>query len=258
LGDLSVLVNSCDKYSDIWPVFFTLFWRYWPDCPYPVYLGTNTIEYSDTRVNVIFVGEDTSWAETTQKMLEKISSPYILWFLDDFFIFEKVDTSLVCSLFEEMKELNGNHLRFRPTTPPDFQVPDHPRIGGISPGSPYRCSLGIGLWKREILASLLKPGETAWEMEIMGSQRSNSLPGFFTTRQTIINRTNGLERGKWLRYNLPLLKKENISVPPGHPIMTFFEHFIRWITYRILGPAKLTVKKLLGKSLTEIIKKYFM
>jgi len=40
-ANCSILIPSCDKYSDLWRPFFTLFWRHWPDCPFPVYLGSN-------------------------------------------------------------------------------------------------------------------------------------------------------------------------------------------------------------------------
>ena len=40
----SVLVPSCDAYADLWIPFFALFWRYWSDCPFPVYLGTNPVD----------------------------------------------------------------------------------------------------------------------------------------------------------------------------------------------------------------------
>ena len=52
---LSVLVISCDRYADLWRPFFELFWRHWPDCQGPVYLGSNFTDYSDPRVQTIKV-----------------------------------------------------------------------------------------------------------------------------------------------------------------------------------------------------------
>ena len=39
--DLTILDVSCDRYADFWEIFFKLFDRYWLDCPYKVYFGTN-------------------------------------------------------------------------------------------------------------------------------------------------------------------------------------------------------------------------
>lgn len=47
-ADVAVVVASCDAYADLWEPFFRLFRRYWPDCPYPVYLGSNFRTY---RIN---------------------------------------------------------------------------------------------------------------------------------------------------------------------------------------------------------------
>ena len=40
----AVVVSSCDAYSDAWKPFFKLFFKYWSDCPFPIYLVTNTRE----------------------------------------------------------------------------------------------------------------------------------------------------------------------------------------------------------------------
>jgi hypothetical protein len=250
--ELSILVNSCDKYADLWPIFFALFWKYWPDCPFPVYLGANENMFKHSRVEMITVGSDRSWAETTRRMLELIPSPYVLFFLDDFFIYKPVDTAVVKSLAVEMKELNADYLRFRPAPPPDVSVSGHPRVGRIRPGAEYRCSLGIALWRRETFLKLLRDGETAWQMEILGSRRSEAYGGFYSTWDTIIERTNGLEAGKWLRYNLPLLKREGLVVPPGHPVMSRSEHAARWMRKKVLNPL-LDMAYAMGKPVKQTI-----
>ncbi len=39
-SEVTVLINSCDAYSDLWEPFFKLFSIYWPDCPYEIVLNT--------------------------------------------------------------------------------------------------------------------------------------------------------------------------------------------------------------------------
>lgn len=83
--DISVLVVSCDKYSDLWGPFFTLFWRYWtvPSCK--VYLGSNYLIYNDPRVETIAIGEDKNWSHGLIEIVSKIDTPYIILMLEDFF-----------------------------------------------------------------------------------------------------------------------------------------------------------------------------
>lgn len=221
-SSLPILVVSCDRFSDVWPVFFTLFFRYWPDCPFDIYLGSNYLRYEHPQVTTITVGEDTSWAHGARLMLESLSSEYVLLFLEDFLLTEPVDSDKVISLCELLKTLGGNCLLLRADSPSveRASVPGHPVITEVMPGELWRVSLGTAIWKRSVLLSLLTDGESAWDTEWLGSRRSDVLPGFYSTVSVAIARHNGLEAGKWKRYNLPLLRREGIAIPPGHPIMT--------------------------------------
>lgn len=228
-GDTSILVLSCDDYADVWPVFFTLFFRYWPDCTLPIYLGANQLRHEDERVTAICVGEDRSWAQSTRLMLENLDTTYVLLFLEDYLLTAPVNSTLVEALMGEMSSTVASFIRFRPSPPPDRPVAGRPLLGELSPGAPYRVSLDIGLWRRETLISLLEDGETAWDMEIVGSRRSDTLPGFYCSTANVFSRTNGLERGKWKRYNLAMLERERVPLPPGHPVMSVWEAFEAWV-----------------------------
>jgi len=82
---VGVLVLSCDKYVDIWHAFFTLFFRYWPDCPFPVYLLSNFKSFDHPHVKPILVGEDETWSISVSKALKKFPHDIALITLEDFF-----------------------------------------------------------------------------------------------------------------------------------------------------------------------------
>jgi hypothetical protein len=246
-----VLVNSCDKYADIWPVFFQLFFKFWPDCPYPVFLGSNEKVYDDPRVITICVGPDKSWAESAQTMITHLPTANLLWFLDDYFLWEPVSTFQVAGLFERFLKLKANYLRLRPKGGSDRlkRIVDDELIE-LLPGIGYRTSLDNAFWRREAVLNLLKPGESPWEMEFNGSRRSDRFAGFYATRSNVFHRTNGLERGKWLRYNLPLLAREGIEVPPGHSVMSRWEHLARAANrylWRVISPVRPIYRFMKGK-----------
>jgi hypothetical protein len=220
-GSVAVLVNSCDKYSDIWPVFFQLFFKYWPDCPYPVYLGSNEKSYDDPRVTTLCVGPDKSWAESTRAMVAMLPTTNLLWFLDDYLLWEKVSTPEITELYARFLKLQANYLRMSPHGGSDRlkrKVDD--KLLELFPGDEYRTSLDVAFWNREVLLNLLRIGESPWDMESFGVGRSDQYSGFYATRRIVFQRTNGLERGKWLRYNLPLLEREGIALPLGRPVMS--------------------------------------
>ena len=49
----AVVVCSCDKYSDLWDPYFELFKKFWADCPYPVFLNTETKRQTKNPENTV-------------------------------------------------------------------------------------------------------------------------------------------------------------------------------------------------------------
>jgi hypothetical protein len=212
-SDLCILVVSCDGYADIWDLFFTLFWKFWSDCPYPVYLGANQKVYSDKQVMMALTGDDPGWAESTRRMVEQIPTDYILMLLEDFFLQEKVDTQEIESNFDALKILDGGYLRLKPFPKPDRKVPGYPDIGEIEPGAPYRTALQAAIWRKDVLTELLVDGESAWDMELKGSRRSDNISvGFYSTWKPILHYEAGVTMGKWIPWAVEQACEEGVLV----------------------------------------------
>ena len=214
LNDLNILVSSCDEYADVWGPFFILFHKFWPDCPFPIFLSSVKKPYHSNSVQQILVKERMGWGDGVKKALKilKRDSPseFIFFLLDDYLISEKVDTVKIVKAFQTLKSIGGNYLRLIPKPGPDVPVENHPFIGRIKNNSPYRCSLQASLWRTETLLSLLRPTETPWDMEVFGSHRSKSYDGFYCTYQPFVKYINGIERGKWTYKAHSFLKKQGL------------------------------------------------
>ena len=166
--NVGMLVSSCDKYRDLWKPFFTLLWRYWPDCPFPIYLMTNHTKYEDERVTCLTVGEDRQWASNCRVALAQMPFRYILYTEEENLFRHRVSTQRVLSLFNKMVHYHAGCLRLYPSPGPDTPFPGDTDVGLISPGAPYRVALQAAFWEKKILESLLVDGETGWDMEIKG------------------------------------------------------------------------------------------
>jgi len=103
-NNIPLLVISCDKYADVWKPFFHVFRSRWPDCPFPVYLGTNHLECNEPGVTTINVGDDKDWASGVIKMLDHLDSSQVILFLEDFFFVETVDSTAVLRLVKIAQE----------------------------------------------------------------------------------------------------------------------------------------------------------
>lgn len=77
-----------------------------------------------------------------------------------------------------LKKLNGGLLRLVPMPGPDIVI-EESILGIISKEAPYRVSTQGAVWRKDILAALLKKGESAWEFELNGTKRSRNLKSNF-------------------------------------------------------------------------------
>jgi hypothetical protein len=222
MSQLSILIISCDRYADIWHPFFTLFWKYWPDCPYPVILGTNEKQFSHPNINMLNVGVDKGWALGSLRMMESVKSDYVLILLEDFFFYRTVDSQQVDMLFRALVNLDGAYLRLKPFPPPDIKT-SYSGLGLIERGAPYRVALQAAIWKREVFIHLLQPGENPWQMELRGTVRSEQIvEPFYCVWQPVLYYRAGVTMGEWTPSALRQLRHEGIFPDlTARPVMSY-------------------------------------
>lgn len=193
--DLAIIVLSCDKYSDLWAPFFYCFHRYWPLCPFPVYLFANEKKFeTDKGVTTVLSGPDRDWSSSIKACLEQIQHEYVLVLFDDVFLCEPVETTAIAPLLSWLNRNKPAYLRFRPVPRPDERISTE--IGRYHELTLYRTAV-LAIWKREAFLSILKPGESAWQLEIEGAQRSMRYPDFYGCYRNHLNYVHGVEKGKW-------------------------------------------------------------
>lgn len=221
---VAILVPSCDKYADLWQPFFSLLNLYWPDCPYCIYLVSNYLEPKIEGVRTLKVGEDVSWSDSLCKALGMIKEDYVLLFLEDLFLSKHVNTASVLSVVTGAIESGANYIRLNPYPGPDVKITE--TIGLISPGSIYRASTVMSVWKKSVLNSLLISGENAWQFEIDGSKRSDKYGHFYSTYTDHINVVNAVIKSKWCREGITHMRRHGICPEVNARLqMTFFEEF---------------------------------
>jgi len=216
-NDVALLVVSCDAYKDLWNPYFHSLFKYWPDCPYPIYLGSNENEFSDSRVKSILIGPDKDYSSNLLAMLDHIESPWVIIWIEDLFLSETVNTAYISKLVSSAQREKVGYLKLTTNTPMSFIDNKTQMIGPIPIGVKYRLGIGLGLWNKETLIKLLIPGENAWQIERNGSHRSNSFKEPFYALSTNARSNpnliviNSVIKGKWNLDVLPFLKKEGFG-----------------------------------------------
>lgn len=193
-SDVTIVVLSCDKYSDLWEPFFYCFHKQWSTCPYPVRLGSNTISSKDKNIQTILSGPDTDWSSSLRAILKQIPTQYVFIWLDDIFPISPISTHHFSEVLAFMKKNDGKHLHIEPSPKPDMITSDG-RYGIYEKGVPYRCT-ALGFWNVSYLYNLLIPGESPWNFEIMGSYRSAYADGFYCTMEPLFSTLHVIEKGR--------------------------------------------------------------
>ena len=215
--DLTIVVNSTDSFEDCWHPFFTLFNVYWPQCPYPIVLNTETKPYSHpaldvsvSQVGIDWSGEGRiSWGDCVIRCLQSINTEYILYMQEDYFLNSAVDGVVLEEFLDVMRNHNVAHIRLMELDRSGVvhQEMFHPLLWQIKKNANYRISLQAGLWRRSALLGYLRAGESAWHFERFGTRRAYCKADLFLCqnmdefnskgRFVIPYKPTGIIRGKW-------------------------------------------------------------
>ena len=208
--DIAILILSCDKFKVTWEPCFNHLFNAWPECPYPVYLLNSFIPSNDERIKDLLVGEDLNWSETLKKGLLKIKEKRIFFIFDDSFItrFNHEEVKLIFNLTIE-NDLDSVALRKRVF---DSGKRFNDKIYKINPTAKYRNSLFLNLIKKDLLLSLLKSGENAWQFEKDGNKRNKSFDFYSVYNSKLVTYKHGIVKGKWLPNTYTYLKNNGYSL----------------------------------------------
>src|ERR1700676_2602419 len=175
-SSVAIIVSSCDAFFDAWRPFVFFFRKHWSDCPFPIFLIVNRLRVRSNFLQPITVGPDRNWASNLQVALAQIAQPYVLYLQEDYFLNGSVKRGQLASDFAYAFERNAASFCFygRSQLEHDF-VPLNDRFGIVPRDSDGRTRLQATLWKKDVLQSALRPGESAWNMEARASARTRDL-----------------------------------------------------------------------------------
>jgi hypothetical protein len=214
--NLSILVLSCDKYSDLWPPFFQCFLKFWPDCEYPIYLGANKKIFANDKVKTLLTGDDKDWSSSLRKIINQINSDYIFIILEDLFLVKEVNNQKFKESFNILVKNNFNHCHVSTLIKPDYLLNND--VGVYEKGIPYRVNV-LGLWRKDYLSKIIIDGENPWNFEIMGSYRSSYDDGFFCLLGENFKTINAVEKGRWYPDKLKIAEEFGLELDRSRPVL---------------------------------------
>jgi hypothetical protein len=220
--DCSILISSCDAYSDLWDSFFSLFRKFWPDNPFEIYLSAETKNYQNKYFDIHVINDregNKFWSRRIVYTLSKIKTKYVILILDDFYLYDAVNTASIFDCIGYMR-LNPQVASFT------FFPISLDTVESSYPGWELRRKEGkfkvlsiLALWNKEILTEYLSADENIWEWEANASKRSNYRDDEFFVESSNATKTfpydfrkYGLLGGKWLKDTAGLFSDNGIHM----------------------------------------------
>lgn len=175
--NLSVLVSSCDKYSDLLPYFTHQFDKYWA-CKneYQKYIYTESVVLEHPDYIPILTNES-NWTNSLLIALERIKTDYVFIILDDFFLIREFYSDSIKFALDLM--IRGNYDKYIYHYPHSafHNSLDPTELGKnvyrMKQNSEYTMTLQPSIWNVSFLKKCLKVGESPWQFEIDGTRRVN-------------------------------------------------------------------------------------
>lgn len=216
----SVLIYSCDKYSDVWGPFFTLFFRYWK-CPYQVYLTAESEQCLVPEVKTI--NTMGTWTERIQKAVREIPTKYVIGMCEDMFFRRPVYQHIIdaCVMYMEHDHMAGCFNFEKECEPGCELLPSpYPSFGKKPDGNHFQKSCQPTLWRRAYLEKLLDCKMDPWQWEWTetsfpldhyiwnGSPEGEAFDYGYYNRKWF-----GIMQGKWVEDDVaPLFAREGIGI----------------------------------------------
>ena len=243
-SSVAIIVSSCDAFFDAWRPFTVLFRKFWPDCPFKIFLIINQLRIRSSLLQPIAVGPDRGWSLNLQLALTQITHLYVLYIQEDYFLTAPVDRAQMAEDFAQVLAVNADSLCFRARSQPDpgFQ-PLNDRFGVVPLNSDGRTRCQVTLWKRSALQSILRRGETAWNFEARGSPRTQEMQilSYLQRANTPIPYLmSAISRGLWMPEAIELCREHGVVIDPFvRPI--FAERSSLRSLRRVLGQKRLRI-----------------
>lgn len=162
MEDFAIVIFSCDKNDDLWPVFNHCLNKYWKDHPI-TYMFTET-KKCDLFKTINFDIPLEKWSLRMRQSLGMVKENKILFICDDVFLKEKVNTKKLKEALELLKDDVASIQLELSISKFDVKT-EHKGFRRKTAYSPYKVSFFCGLWQRDKLIDILDGEKNPWVKE---------------------------------------------------------------------------------------------
>ena len=146
------------------------------------------------------------WSEQLVDSIKKIKSEYVIFCLEDYIFYKKIDMGIFNSYLRWIVKNNANYFRLMPK-PKGFKKVDN-NIFELGRYSLYKSSLFL-LFGIKIFFLLLKKFDNPWKFEVLGTKYVRNYEKFYTINESFIYIYHIVAKNLWINKNIRHLKIDN-------------------------------------------------
>lgn len=225
---ITIIVNTCDIYDDLWYPFFTLLKRYWNPEGIRILLNTETKNYSFEGLDIECIHQPPKcrgYGHRILNVLKQVKTPYVIPLMDDFFFRKPVDTAMLEKIIQWM-DADESIVYFNQDatkTYMDWEVDRFPEYRRIPNGTNFTLNMQAAVWRTEKLIRYWRPNVNPWEWECFSNclAYNDTTSKFYCIKDYSLGfcdyglrkMHNGVAMGGWVKDDVvPFFEKEGIAV----------------------------------------------
>lgn len=185
MSKCTIVINTCDEYSDVWELFFKAFEEYWEACDYKIVLNTEILICNLSNVithNFNEISTLDNWGKRFKQTLLDIDSEFVIMLYDDFILEENVNQDKIKQCIKWLEdETNKNICAFYLIRNQNKNIDDGKFEGFemLPLNADYKLNSAPALWRRDKLISFIEDNDSLWAWEYFGSYRAYNKQSIF-------------------------------------------------------------------------------
>lgn len=166
---MTMLILSCDRFSDLWEGHVKLLEQNWPNRGMKTIIVTD--KPSDRKfpgVEVFSAGTDKEWSERLGAALQQVDTEFVFITLDDYFLIHPVSNEQIGGVLRMMdgEKLDYVRLFLRPRAKPSARMREYGKVYRIDTNDRYSVNLYAGIWRKKFLLETVREPKNAWRYEV--------------------------------------------------------------------------------------------
>lgn len=164
---LTLLIHTCDKFSDLWDTHAMLLNKNWADRNIDTFLVTDApSSRAFEGISLISAGIGKELSERAAVALTHIRTEYVLVTLDDYFLTKPIQTEKIAALIDVMEEENLDYIRLFSDPNSVEKMKGYNTIYTVELSGNYKVNLYPGIWRKSFIDETINDPLNAWQYEV--------------------------------------------------------------------------------------------